>query len=48
MDLSDLAKRSRYIQKTAKTKLSYDEFKELRDLITQELNEFIDDEIEKD
>jgi N-acetylneuraminate synthase len=32
-DLMDLSKRSRYIQKTAKTKLSYDEFKELIEYI---------------
>lgn len=33
VDLLDLPKRSRYIQKTSKTKLSYDEFKELIEYI---------------
>ena len=33
VDLLELPKRSRYIQKTSKTKLSYDEFKELIDYI---------------
>lgn len=34
-DLLNLPKRSRYIQKTAKTKLTYDEFKELIEYIKQ-------------
>jgi sialic acid synthase SpsE len=34
-DLSSLKKRSRYIQKTSKTKLSFDEFKELVEYIRQ-------------
>jgi len=36
MNLSELPKRSRYIQKTARTKLSYDEFNQLVDYIVKQ------------